>query len=44
MALGNNVEDSYSSELTGLLKKRGLNATFKKSYNTIYGRKGFAAK
>jgi type I restriction-modification system DNA methylase subunit len=39
MASGTNVEDSYSSELTGLLKKRGLNATFKKSYNTFYGRK-----
>lgn len=39
MPAGGEVEDSYSSELTSLLKKRGLNATFKKSYNTVAGRR-----
>lgn len=39
MSAGFNVEDSSSSELTGLLKKRGLDATFKKSYITPSGRR-----
>ena len=39
MPSGTKVEDTYSSELTELLKKRGLNATFKKSYTTLAGRR-----
>ncbi|MFH1199548.1 MAG: N-6 DNA methylase [Candidatus Micrarchaeota archaeon] len=39
MSSGTNVEDTHSSDLTALLKKTGLNATFKKSYNTPVGRR-----
>lgn len=38
MAGGKPVEDSYTSEVVALLKNKGLNATFKKSYNTVLGR------
>ncbi len=39
MPAGLEVEDSITSDLVQLLKKHGLNAFFKKSYSTVFGRK-----